>query len=502
MRQLDGVDAAFLYTELKNSPMHVGGLAIYDPSVAPAPLSKNDITEHIVNRGQRVPTMSEVLVEVPMNLDHPYWVATRPFRPEDHIHHIDLPSPGTWEQLCQMVAELHAHPLDRSRPLWEFYVIHGLDAVDGYPTGCFGLLSKIHHAIIDGAAGAQIGAVIHDLEADAGEADDASSDSTAVETAPGNARLLMRAQINALRYPGRVLAGAREVLPRAGKAMLNVARGELKTPLKVPRTRFNGVVTPDRVFDAARFKLSTLLAQKKPFAGVTLNDVALTICAGALREFLEAQGELPERPLVAAVPVNLRDESEQGVGGNQVTNMAVSLRTDLADPVERLLAISKATKESKAFTEVLGGRTLNTLVGLAPSALTGPVSRLTGAAGLVKVTPPSFNCSITNVPQSRVPLYFRGAPMLSNFGVGPIMNGIGVFHIINSYCDELSIAFCSCEAMIPDPAAYAELLRGAEEELRSAMKKAATSNHRGGARGKSAARKTPGKRGRSRRERQ
>ncbi|MEM7084160.1 MAG: wax ester/triacylglycerol synthase domain-containing protein, partial [Pseudomonadota bacterium] len=165
MQQLSGLDASFLYLETANSPMHIGGLSIYDPSTAEGGrVTFKQILANITARAQRIPALTNTLVEVPLSLDHPYWRTDGDFDPEFHIRHIALPKPGDWRQLCIQVSRLHARPLDRAHPLWEMYVIEGLDNVEGYPPGCFAILSKMHHAAIDGASGIEIASVIHDLD--------------------------------------------------------------------------------------------------------------------------------------------------------------------------------------------------------------------------------------------------------------------------------------------------------------------------------------------------
>ncbi len=450
--------------------MHVGGLAIYDTSTAPGgKLEFEEAVEHIKLRGRSVPTMNEVLVHTPLNIDHPYWLAEEDFVPEYHIKHFSLPKPGNWEQLCALVAHIHALPLDRSRPLWEMYFIEGLDGLAGYPKGCVGLLSKIHHASIDGAAGAQIGTVIHDLEPEVRT----KAKKTAVEIPSGQRestfRLLMNAQTNALKYPGRVFGAAREALPSLAMVARGVYKGELKRIRSVPRTRFNSNVSADRIFNSVRFSLGDFRAIKDAIGNATINDVALAVSSGALRRYLELKEELPEESLVAAVPVNIRREGAEGAGGNQVANMAVQLCSDIEDPIERLRAISEATRSAKAYTQTLGAGTMNNLVELAPSLLVAPMAKLGGDFKIVERTKPMFNCSITNVPQSKVPLYFSGAKMISNFGVGPVLNGIGLFQIINSYCDEISVSFSCCRKMMPDPDLYAECIEESYDALYKAV---------------------------------
>ena len=166
MRQLSGLDASFLYMETTNAPMHIAGLGIYDQSTAPGgKLRFKDIVENVHQRILPLPTMTQSLMTVPLELDHPYWVTDGSFDPEFHIRHLALPQPGDWRQLCILVSRLHARPLDRSRPLWELYIIEGLDNVAGVPTGSFAMFTKMHHAAIDGTSSVELSVAMHDLSA-------------------------------------------------------------------------------------------------------------------------------------------------------------------------------------------------------------------------------------------------------------------------------------------------------------------------------------------------
>ena len=468
MRQLSGLDAAFLSMELSNAPMHVGSLAIYDPSTAPnGKVGFKQILSQIRDRGRSVRSMTEVIQSVPLDLDYPYWRSDGNFDAEFHVRHISLPKPGDWRQLCIQISRLHARPIDRSRPLWEMYVIEGLDNIEGYPKGCFAVFSKVHHAAIDGASGTEMAAALHDLSpvvpaqsADAGAKipDDAK---------PSSARLLFNAQINNLRQPLRFLGVARNTLPKVAKTITGLAKGDLTRIKDVPRTRFNTKVSPHRVFDSVKFDLSEARQIKNSVEGVTINDVALSVCGGALRHYLLDKNELPEKSLVAAAPINVRTEDKKGAGGNEVSNMSVKLCTDIADPKERLLAVNQGTRNAKSLTAAIGAKTMTDYAQLAPYALTGAAARVSSRFGLADRGQPNFNCSVTNVPGPQVPLYFQGAKMLGNYGVGPVLDGIGIFNIINSYCGELSVSFTSCRDMIPDPAFYADCIRKSFQELYS-----------------------------------
>lgn len=208
MQQLTGLDASFLYLETANAPMHIGGVGIYDPSAAPGgAVGFKQILANTMQRANRVPAMTNVLVEVPLMLDHPYWKSAGPIDPEFHVRHIALPKPGDWRQLCIQVARLHARPLDRARPLWEMYIIEGLDNIEGYPPGCFAVVTKMHHAAIDGASGIEIAAAIHDLEP---EPQPGRESQARKEKHPTNIELLWRAQINTIKQPLRFLEVAKK----------------------------------------------------------------------------------------------------------------------------------------------------------------------------------------------------------------------------------------------------------------------------------------------------
>lgn len=468
MQQLTGLDASFLYLETPNSPMHISGLSIYTQSTAPGGKVRfKQIIESTSARIQRMPSLTRRLVSVPFGLDHPYWIDDGNFDPEFHIRHVALPSPGDWRQLCILVSRIHARQLDRARPLWEMYVIEGLDNVEGYPPGCFALFTKMHHAAIDGASGMEITAAVHDLEPEP-PAGSFKKVVRAAEREPSAMSLVTRSQLNNIKQPLRFISVARNTVPGLAKALMQLRRGELKRAGKVPRTRFNNTVSPYRVFDAVRMPLSDIKAIKNAVEGATVNDVALTIVGGGLRRYLEAHNELPAESLIAMAPVNVRDKSERGSGGNIVSTMAVKIRSDVEGARERLKAVNEGTRNAKEYANAVGAKTMTDYSQFIPSTLTAQAARLASRWGLVNQVNPIYNCVITNVPGPQVPLYNTGAKMLSNFGTGPVADGLGLFHVISSYCGEFSISATSCREMMPDPAFYRECLQKSFEDLRDA----------------------------------
>jgi diacylglycerol O-acyltransferase len=467
VQQLTGLDASFLYLETANSPMHIGGLAIYDPSTAAGgAVGFKQIMEHVLSRGANVPSMNNVLVEVPFKLDHPYWKSNGPFDPEFHIRHIALPKPGDWRQLCIQASRLHARTLDRSRPLWEFYIIEGLDNVEGFPPGCFAVLSKMHHAAIDGASGVEVAAAIHDLSPEYRVTE--NQQKVTKERMPTSTELLWRSQINNIKMPLRVFEVAKNTVPGVAKLVAGLSRGKLSRVTDIPRTRFNTNVSPYRAFDAVEFELSDIKDIKDAVPGVTVNDVALAICGGGLRKYLQSKNELPERSLAAMAPVNIRTKDQLGKAGNQVSQLTVRIRSDIEDPLERLIAVNMGTSQAKELNNAVGAKTMTDYSQFIPSTLTASAAKLASRLALANRIKPSYNCVITNVPGPQVPLYFTGAKMLSNFGLGPAIDGMGLFHAILSYCGKFNISINACREMMPDPAFYADCLRESYKELHDA----------------------------------
>lgn len=467
MKQLTGLDASFLYLETSNSPMHISGLYIYTQETAPGGKVRfKQIIDSIAARVAHIPSLTRHLKTVPFGLDHPYWIDDGTFDPEFHIRHVALPEPGDWRQLCILISRIHARPLDRARPLWEIYVIEGLDNIEGYPKGCFALFSKMHHAAVDGASGMEITAAIHDLEPDANV--ETKSSKRRAEREPGNMRLIMQSQLNSIKQPLRFISVARNTVPGFAKAYMQLRRGDLERVGKIPRTRFNGVVSPHRVFNAVSLDLNEIKAIKNSVEGATVNDVAVTIVGGALRRYLEEYSELPADSLVAMAPVNVRDTSEKGTGGNIVSTMSVKVRSDVANGRERLIAVNAATRNAKQMNNAVGAKSMTDYSQFIPSTLTAQAARLASRWRLVNQVTPIYNCVITNVPGPQVPLYVAGARMLSNFGTGPVADGVGLFHVISSYCGEFSISATSCREMMPDPGFYRECLLASFDELKAA----------------------------------
>jgi diacylglycerol O-acyltransferase / wax synthase len=467
MQQLSGLDASFLYFETPNAPMHVGGILVYDQSTAPGGrVTFKGILANIERRLHLVRCFRQRLTYVPLNLDHPYWIEDRDFDLEFHVRHIALPQPGDWRQLCIQAARLHSRALDHNHPLWEIYVVEGLNNVAGLPKDSFAIVFKIHHAAIDGVTGAEIVAAIHDLVPDA--APKPPKEPWSGEAMPGPQELLGRTMLNNVLYPFRFSMVMASSFPAMARLRQELQAREFKTPAPVPRTRFNGTVTPHRVLEGRSFDLGEIRAMKNTVESATVNDVVLAICGGALRKYLSDKGELPKDSLLAMAPISVRTEAERGTAGNQVSAMVVPLHSEIGDPMERLHAVHEGAVQSKALSKAVGARLMTDYSQFIPSSVAGLAARLYTRFGLANSVNPFFNTVVSNVPGPQQPLYFCGARLVTMYGMGPIGDGMGLIQGVFSYCGQITIAATSCRKQMPDPAFYSRCLQDSFDELKGA----------------------------------
>jgi len=472
MDQLSGLDASFLYLETGNMPMHIGSLAIYDQTTAPGgAVTFKEILSFFERRLHKARVFRQRIARVPMSLDHPYWIDDPDFDLEFHVRHIALPKPGDWRQLCIQTARLHARPLDTSRPLWEAYVIEGLDNVAGVPEGSFALVTKLHHAAIDGASGAEISAAIHNVSPK--DTVDPPEKDWSPERFPTSMELLARSAATTAKRPfefASLVKRNASTAWRFGRGLLNK---ELALTTHVPRTRFNGNVSPHRVFDGRNFSLDEIRAIKGRIDGATVNDVMVSVCGGALRRYLESKGELPEESLVAMAPVSARPEEMRKAAGNMVSTMSLPVRSDIADSLERLRAVHGESERAKKLTRTLGASLVAELAHFLPSTTTGFMASAYGRTGLAKRLPPMYNTIVTNVPGPGFPLYSMGSRMVANFGLGPVTHGLGLFQPVIGYNGQITVSAISCREMMPDPEFYCDCLEETYEDLRKAAKRPA-----------------------------
>ncbi|WP_211826221.1 WS/DGAT/MGAT family O-acyltransferase [Kistimonas asteriae] len=473
---LSALDTLFLNLETDTTPMHVGCLAIYDPSTsAEGRFDFNVFLSNFERRMTQVPVMRQRHVSAPFGLDFPRWISDPNFDLSFHLQHIALPKPGSWKQLRELAARLHASPLDLSRPPWEIYVVEGVNGVEGFPVGCYAVITKIHHALADGVRGTQIMAALHDLSPKGSSVENRLAP-VIVDRLPNRLEMLTRA---ALRLPGNLLGKTRTLGRQALPLMKELASALLTEEgrrQRAPKTRFNGKLSSHRVFDAVTFGLEDIKAMRTLVPGSTVNDVIVTVIAGALRRYLVRKGELPDVSLNAMVPVNMRPDPGLGARrdsadsyGNHVGVMCPQIHTDIEDPVRRLREVVRTTHTGKERLEQRNGLAVMESSQLLPTTLTHSLVRAAVHFNLADHLQPVFNTVITNVPGPQFPLYLAGSKMRAFYGAGACYDTVGLFHIVFSYSGSLSISFTSCQRMLPDPELYAACLRQSYNELKKLL---------------------------------
>ena len=467
MKQLGILDTAFVNLEQTNTPQHVGGMGIYDPSTAPGGFVRfKDVISSFERRLSKQPLFRTRLVEVPGGLDRPYWVKDANFDVEFHLRHIALPEPGDWRQLCIQVARLHSRPLDMSRPLWEAYIIEGLDNIPGLPKGCFAIYTKMHHSLVDGAGGSSFMALIHDLVPNPGPEEPEDEEPRLVDVEPSVSELLSKATFNSVKNTAQLLRGTVQTAVGLGRYAIDVARNEVPSPdINAPKSLFNRAVGPHRVFDAAEFPLAGF-KEIKNITGVTVNDVALGVIGGALRRYMQARGEVPEEgSLAAGIPLNMRTRREMTDENNQVGSVFTSLHTDIVDPVERLRAINESANEAKLNGEASPLVDSLKVAGAFSPFLVKAAAGLWARNHLSEYLPVNISTVVSNVPGPDFPLYCAGAQMVDYYGLGLLTPGVGLFHLVFSYSGKVTLSVLGDRNIMPDPEFYHDCLVDAYEEL-------------------------------------
>jgi diacylglycerol O-acyltransferase / wax synthase len=457
MHQLTGLDAAFLALDSPTAYGHVGSVSILDPPAGGEAITLERLTELIESRLHLVPPFRRRLVEVPFGLDQPYWIEDPDFDIEFHVRELALPAPGDDRQLAVQAARLHARPLDRRRPLWETYLIHGLEG------GRQALYTKVHHAAIDGVSGNDLLAAIMDTSPEPREPDE--PDTWRPEAEPGAARLLARSAASLATNPVRaarvsadvvrslpalVSSPARPWLPLIDRFVLRRDRGVILSapPLIAPATPFNKNIGPHRRWAFASVPLAEVKAIKNA-AGVTVNDVVMAMCAGVLRTWLQKHDALPEGPLVAAVPVSIRTEEQKGTHGNRVSSVMASLPTHLADPAERLKAAHEAMRAAKEQHNALPADLLTDIAQFSMPALANQAYRLASRLRLLERIPP-FNLFVSNVPGPTVDLYLCGARLDGVYPLSAIADGQGLNLTVLGSKDKLNFGALADRDLVPD----------------------------------------------------
>lgn len=485
MKQLSGLDNSFLVMEAGGQLGHVGSLSFFDPAGLDGRSFKRALRATIEDRLHLLGPYRRRLVEVPLDLDRPFWIEDPHFDMDFHFRHIAVPPPGDDHQVAELVSRIHARALDRSKPLWEIYVIEGL------ANGRIGLYTKIHHCTIDGVSGAQMTQVLLDRDP-AGDVVPLPSEPWQADPIPTTAEMIARGVVGLISQPGRMsrtvyrtartLWESNEALGAAARTLgldrLPLAGGWLRargpeidadripqTP--APRTSFNRSITSHRRFCFFSMSLPRFKAVKSAL-GVTLNDVVMAVSGSALRNYLIERGELPEDPLIAMVPVSVRSESEKNEYANRVTSILGELATDEADPLVRVQRIHRAMAESKRMQQAMPATMLTDWTEVATPLILAQAARIAARTKILDRLNPPFNVIISNVPGPRESLYCGGAEMETYYPVSAVAEGQGLNITVISYRDHLDFGVIACRKLVSEVWKFKTLFAEGLEELEKA----------------------------------
>ncbi len=467
MKHLSGLDATFLYLETPETPMHVGSMHLYDLPEGFDGDFYEEVKKHVSRRMHLAPVFHRKLALMPFELANPVWVEDDDVDLDYHIRRIMLPKPGTIEQLEAYVGRLHSSLLDRSRPLWEFYVIEGLQS------GQVGFYSKVHHAAIDGQAGVAFASAVLDISPIPREVKQPVR-RRGVQYQLGVAELIQAALTNVVAQYAKLIWYLPKTAKTLGSALIPEkdasGRRRFSWPKNLslgPRTLFNVSITNQRTFGSVSIPLDEAKQIAKA-VNVTINDVVLGLCSGAMRRYLEESGYdgVPKKPMVAAVPVSLREagNTEQNT---QATMMLCSLASHIKDPIERLKAIKSSTSAAKESINNFKAVIPTDFPSFGAPWLMSGLASLYGRSKIADNLPPIANVAISNVPGPPVPLYLAGARMRTYYPVSIIMHGMALNITVESYQGSLDFGLTACRRAIPDVKDLANYIADAHQELKT-----------------------------------
>ena len=450
MQRLSGIDASFLYMETPTMHLHILGVIVIDPATMPGGYSFDKVCQVFRDRLHLLAPFRRRPVFVPFGLDHPVWIEDESFDFDRHVKRIGAPAPGTLRELGELVGHIASIPLDRSRPLWELTVIEGLEH------GHVAVVTKLHHSSIDGISGAELLVHLVDLQPDAPPVEQPEV-AWKGEPVPSDVELVGEAIKRSLARPGRWIRTAYRTTQSAVGIIrtLRSPDNEAALPLTAPKT-FSGELTPHRSVAFARTSLDDFKVVKKAL-GTTVNDVVLAACTESLRRYLIDHDALPDRPLVASVPVSVRTPADEG-GGNKVSAMFAALPVQLEDPIDQLLEIHRRMNDAKELHDAVGADMLQDWSEMFGPAMFAQASRLMSrmrnadkAWGVNlgdRLT--IHNVIISNVPGPPMPLYLAGARVVSTYPLGPVLFGAGLNLTVLSNMGNVDIAAVGCTELVPE----------------------------------------------------
>ncbi|KUI22712.1 diacylglycerol O-acyltransferase [Mycobacterium sp. GA-1285] len=460
MERLSAFDATLLYSESSSVPLNVCSIACLDTSTIPGGYDFDRVREHLATRLRALPELRAKLANSQLNLDHPVWVEDDELDLTYHLHRSALPAPGGRNELVEVCARIAAAPLDRSKPLWEMWVIEGISETDPHVAGEVALMIKVHHAAVDGVSAANLIGKLCDVEPDGPPPDPVEGPGGAkpLEIAAGG---LMRAFTRPWQLRRVVPATMSTILSTISRARAGTA---MAAPFRAPTTVFNTEITSDRTIALAQLDLEDVKRVKNAF-DVKVNDVVMALCAGALREYLLKRGELPDKPLIAVVPASVHDKSDRP-GRNQLSGFFNNLQTHIEDPAERLRAIAESSSRAKAHSADIAPTLLADVTQALPPALFGMAMDVLSHTPLKRAA--IHNVVISNVAGPQGKLYAMGAEMKALYPLGPIFHGSGLNITVMSLSGKLNIGIISCRKLVNDLWDLADRFDAALDELLAA----------------------------------
>ncbi len=447
VRRLTGQDAVFIYGETPSMPMHTMGTVILDPSEVASGFGYQQIVETVKSRVHLIPPFRQRLLEVALGIGHPVMVDDPDFRVENHLHRLAVPSPGGLHELAEVVGDLAGPPLDRSQPLWEMWAIEGLAG------GRIALVTKLHHCLIDGASGSSQMASLMDLEPDTVVGPPAPWNPPPLPSALALAVGSVGSRLVSPARFGRLLFDTARGMQRRRRARREIARPGVKHGgllEMAPSTPLNRALSIHRRVAYGSVRLEDIKRVKKAF-GVTVNDAVLAACTLALRRYLEARGALPEQPLVCAVPISLKSDSEKQDFTNKVSALSVRLPTHLEDPEAIVQAVHRETADAKHVHQAAEEDVLPQWLHFVSPVLTSFGARLYSTFDVADHVPSMWNVVISNMVGPPVPLYFGGARVEAVYPMGPTGEGIGLNITLLSNMGRIDIGVLTCREIVPDP---------------------------------------------------
>ena len=461
MEQLSGLDAAFVHQDSHRTPMHICAVLIYDIGADDhSHLSRDTLRQMVSQRLARYPLFNSKLYQVTLGMDTPYWVDIAKPDWEKHITETAMSVGDTWQTLQRIIADVHGSRMDLTIPLWEMHLIHGLYDMPGLPKSCQALILKIHHSAIDGLSLAKIIASLH-RENDTGR----PRKSSYQEGSPNQWLMWTRANLNTVSRQMKLMDTIRNFVPGVIRARQSRLQFSDLPPVLSTGAQFNGRVSAARSTGAVLMPLIDVLAIKRAVRRVTINDIAISCVAGALREYLQYHNKLPTKSLASGVPISLRAARDSEASGNKLATMIVGLGTHVADPVERLRLVHRYAVAGKKQINALGtGTIMDISDSLAPGLLAEGIKSVARASRVADIPVP-YHTIISNVPGPPQTLSLGTARLVTPIGFGPIRDNMGLFHIISSSETIVSLSFSACLKLLPDTEYYEHCLQAAFSDL-------------------------------------